>query len=111
VKRYTTDKPEGNVEGYRNFAFIKDREVYLRGINDGEDMSLDAYCKKECKDKCNIDYSDVPFDEFAEYMDCYCPVSVLYTSALAAAELREQLARYEDAGLEPEEVRQLKDKC
>jgi hypothetical protein len=108
AKRYTTDKPEGNVDGYRNVAFIKNREVYLRGIDDGNDMSLDAYCKKECKAKCDIDFSDVPVDEFAENMECDCPVSVAYFTALAAAELREKLARYEDTGLEPEEIKQPK---
>lgn len=105
MNRYTTNKPAGNVEGYRNFVFIKDQEVYLRGMENDEDVSLDEYCKKQCKIKCDADYNDVPVDEFAEYLDCDCPISALYFAALGAAELRERLSRYEDTGLEPEDIK------
>jgi hypothetical protein len=106
MKRFTTDTPTGNVQGFLNFAFIRNAEVYLRGIGDGgEDISLADYCKKECKERCDNDLSDVPAEEFAELMDCECPMAVLYALGVAAAELRSRLSEYEDAGLEPEEIK------
>lgn len=40
-ERLTTDKPQNNKDFLLNFAFVKDGEVYLRGMgDDGEEIRL-----------------------------------------------------------------------
>jgi hypothetical protein len=104
-KRWTTDKPGGMVEMYRNTCFIKNKEVYLREqAEDGGDISLVEYCAQQCKEQCNNDYSEIPVEEFGEYMDCDCPIARLYWISVGAAELREKLSLYENSGFEPHEI-------
>lgn len=98
LSRMTHDKPEGMYEALHNTAFVQDREVYLRGCSPtGEDISLCAYCANECKERCDLDLSGVPVEEFAEYLACECPISLLYAVATGAAEMREKLMRIENA--------------
>lgn len=98
MQRLTYDEPEGIYEFMHNTAFVKDREVYLRGYGEnGDDINLCAYCAGECKKKCDVDLAEVPSSEFGEYMDCLCPVSALFFIAAGAAEMREKLKKYEDA--------------
>lgn len=97
AQRLTYDEPEGIYESMHNTAFVLDREVMLRGLGyDGSDINLCAYCASICADKCKTDLSHVPSSEFGEYMDCDCPVAVLFFVAAGAAEMREKLKRFED---------------
>ena len=101
MKRLTTDSPKGYTEWLLNLAFVKDNEVMLRGLGeDNCDISLVDYSKISCLERCNIDKSEVPTEEFAEHMDCDCLVAVMYFLAVGAAELRERLKEYEDTGLD-----------
>jgi len=98
LQRLTYDEPEGIYESMHNTAFVLDREVMLRGMGkNGEDVNLCAYCAAECKKQCETDLSEVPSSEFGEFMDCECPVAVLFFIAAGAAEMREKLKQYEDA--------------
>lgn len=93
------DDPQGMVEALHNTAFAKDGEVWLRGCGmDDGDMRLTAFCAGECAENCDANYRDIPADEFGEHMDCECPVALLYTIAVGAAELRSKLQVYEKAG-------------
>lgn len=104
-KRLTTETPTGNYQYLHNATKIKDRQVYLRDFNGGGDLSIIDYCKKECQEKCKADFSEnANPEEFGEYMDCDCPISLLYGMAVGHAELRARLATYEDSGLSPEDV-------
>lgn len=106
MERLTTDDPKGNYQWLHNMTVIKDGEVFIRDYDNGEDLSIVNYCKKECKSKCDIDI-EVGAEEFGEYMDCDCPVSLLYHMAVGHAELRQKLAAYEDNQLSPKEVKAL----
>lgn len=97
-KRLTHEQPEGMYESLHNTAFVKGKEVYLRGMGEnGKDISLCAYCAAQCKERCGTDLTDISTEEFGEFMDCECPVSTLYAIAIGAAEMREKLSRFEDA--------------
>ena len=93
----THEQPEGMYESLHNTAFVKGKEVYLRGMGEnGEDISLCAYCAAQCKERCGTDLTDISTEEFGEFMDCECPVSLLYAIAIGAAEMREKLSKFED---------------
>lgn len=104
-KRLTTDKPQGNYQWLHNMTIIKDQEVYLRGSE--EDINLVEFCKKECKEQCNTDI-EADATEFGEYMDCDCVVAWFYHMAVGHAELRARLQAYENTGLSPEQIEELK---
>lgn len=95
MKRYTTEDPQSMVESTRNCCIVKENEVYLRDWNGEGDISICDYCRKQCKEKCNIDI-EAGAEEFEEYMDCDCVVSAFYFTAVGFAENRERLKRYED---------------
>lgn len=96
--RLTHEPPEGVYESMHNATIVRDREIYLRGLGEnGQDINLCAYCAKECKERCDVDLSEVPSEEFGECMDCECPVATLFFVAAGAAEMRWKLTSYEDA--------------
>lgn len=102
MKLITTENPKDMVETMHNMVFVKNREVYLRGIGeDGTDISLVDYCKNEYKELYNQDIS-VDADEFGEYMDDDSILSVFYWTCVGFAEVREQLKNYES---EAEKIR------
>jgi len=105
-KRLTTEDPKGNYQCLHNMTVIKDKEVYIRDYDNGFDLSIVDYCKKECKSKCDINI-DAKVDEFGEYMDCDCPITLLFHMAVGHSELRSRLSNYEDSGLSPEGVKEL----
>ena len=93
-KNLVTDNPQGNYQWLHNMTLIKDHEVYLRELNDGADISIVDYCKRECKEKCGIEQEGTA-EDFAENMDCDCPVALVYHMAVGHAELREHLKYFE----------------
>ena len=99
MKRLTADHPESNVELAMNLAYVKDSEVWLRL---DPDMSLCKYAAAACAwQGCG----DITPESIMEngLNDCDdCPVAIAYAAAIQAAELRERLKAYEDAGLSPE---------
>ena len=99
MKRLTTNDPINNTENMRNLVFVKNKEVYLRGLDENnEDISLVNYCKAECNKECSAKYDDTwDATTFGELMDCDCIVSVFYYACVGFAEVRERLMKYEDA--------------
>ena len=95
LNRLVTEAPQTNVQWLHNMTKIIDREVFLRGYDQGRDMSIVDYCKRECKAKCDIDQEGDALD-FAENMECDCPISLVYHMATGYAELREHLKYYEE---------------
>lgn len=105
-KKLVKEDPQGNYETLHNMTTIKDREIYLRNFGTDGDISLVDYSNNECKRKCGRDIKATA-EEFGEYMDCDCIVSVFYSMAIGYAELRAYLKAYEDTGISPDEVKKL----
>ncbi len=102
MKPLVTDNPEGNYQNLHNMTGIDaKREVFLRDLGGEGDISLVDYCKRECKAKCDIEQEGTAID-FAENMDCECPVALVYCMAVGHAGLRYRLSQYESIGLFPE---------
>lgn len=102
-----TDSPSSNSSCMMNFAYAKDREVYIRNAaDDGSDILLNQYIRELCIQRgcdelektspedipelitsCGFDYGD-------------CPAFILWVIATQAAELRARLQKYEQAGID-----------
>lgn len=97
LKPLVTETPEGNYQNLHNMTGIDaNKEVYLRDFDGEGNISLDEFCKKACMEKCEFKFDDEPSaEEFGEYMDCNCVVSLLYHMAVGHAELRNRLGQYE----------------
>lgn len=117
MKHIITDDPQTNTEVMFNLAYVKDKEVWIRGGGaDGEDCTLIEFQKRLCKnrDECNYecaDFDELPWDSVENIgdilMDCSmdgCPQGTAYFIAIQAAELRERLRKYEERE-EPKLVR------
>ena len=93
-KRLTTDSPINNVESMLNFAYVKDKEVYLRYANGEEEKRLAEYIAELATAKgCECTAEDVSNEICGE---CDCEVAILNILAIQAAELRHRLAELED---------------
>ena len=119
--RLTKEKPDGNFETALNLFYAKDRSVWVRGGGPSpayEDVSLDDWIRSLFRQ-----YGD--FKEVADYTDSeVCEMmgdmifdgtetidgllATIYQAAWAFAEIRAKLEEYEDIGLEPREVKELK---
>ena len=95
-KRYTTENPEGMVEGFRNFCFIKNGEAWLRDLNGEGDISLINYCKKLYKEQFDTELECDDPGEFGDYMDGDDLISIFYWTCCGFAEVREKLKYHED---------------
>jgi hypothetical protein len=97
MKRLTTENPQGNTENMLNMVFVKNGEVYLRGIEeDYTDISLVDYCKSEYKRLYDSEIEESDPCEFGEYMDDDSLLSVFYWACVGFAEVRQRLTKYED---------------
>lgn len=109
MKHIITDDPQANTEVMFNLAYVKDKEVWIRGGGpDGEDCTLIEFQKRLCKnrDECNYecaDFDELPWDSVENIgdvlMDCSmdgCPQGTAYFIAIQAAELRERLRMHEE---------------
>lgn len=92
MERLTVDNPRNNLEALHNFAYAKDRRVFL-SYADGE-AGVDL-CEYVAKHACCEDIDAAAVMEGA-CMECDCVMAILYTVAVQAAELRERLKYYED---------------
>lgn len=106
MKRLVTDNPQDNILILMNLAYVKDKEVWIRGGGeDGEDCNLNDMVNIICKScrTCKF-YDDMPTDlettdqiseGIMECSMCGCPIGTMYFVAVQAAELRERLRMYE----------------
>lgn len=117
MKRLTTDTPKDNLETALNLFYIKDHETWVRGYGPAPeyaDVSLFDLTRDIVK--THIPDAELPADN--DNLSNMMPewlmdgidsaegiVALLYTAAWAYAELRHKLMRYEDTGLEPEEIK------
>lgn len=109
MKKLVTDDPQNNMEVMFNLAFVKDKEVWIRGGgSDGEDCTLVDFSKQLCmkNHECQFDDGfppDIAKDDFDQLCDlfmecsmCGCPIGTMYFIAIQASELRERLRMYEN---------------
>lgn len=117
MKRLTTETPEDNLQAALNLFYIKDHETWVRGGGPGPeyaDVSLFDFIRDVAKTyvpdvelpEDNDDLSDMMPEWLMDGIDsAEGVVALLYTAAWAYAELRHKLMRYEDTGMEPEEIK------
>ncbi|EQB3099713.1 hypothetical protein ACYIU4_001035 [Clostridium botulinum] len=97
MKKTITENPKTNVDVMHNMVFVKDKEVYLRGIGeDYTDISLVDFCKEEYKRLYDIEIEESDPCELGEYMDDDSLLSLFYWSCVGFAEVREYLKKYEN---------------
>lgn len=92
-KRLTTNEPQSNVETMLNYARCKDKEVFVYD-EQGNDVKLTEYIAKHAQEECEVTAEDIMEGCCFECMDC--PLGILNTVAIQAAELRHRLAELED---------------
>lgn len=92
-KRLTTNEPQSNVETMLNYARCKDKEVFIYD-EQGNEVKLTEYIAKHAQEECEVTAEDVMEGCCFECMDC--PLGVLNTVAIQAAELRHRLSELED---------------
>ena len=106
-----TDSPSENFSTMMNYAYAKDREVYIRNAaEDGSDIKLNQYVRKLCIENGCDELEDVSLEEFPmEITSCGldygdCPNFMLWVAATQAAELRARLQKYEQAGVDVDDL-------
>lgn len=117
MKRLTTDTPKDNLEMALNLFYIKDHETWVRGYGPAPEYA-DVSLFDLTRDIVKTHIPDVELPEDDDDLSNMMPewlmdgidsaegiVALLYTAAWAYAELRHKLMRYEDTGLEPEDLK------
>lgn len=106
-----TDSPQDNFSAMMNYAYAKDREVYIRSAaEDGSDILLNQYIHKLCIENGCDELEDVSLEDFPqEITSCGldygdCPNFMLWVAATQAAELRGRLQKYEQAGIDVDDL-------
>lgn len=92
-KRLTTNEPQSNVEKMLNYARCKNKEVFIYD-EQGNDVKLTEYIAKHAQEECEVTAEDIMEGCCFECMNC--PLGILNTLAIQAAELRHRLAEFED---------------
>lgn len=91
------ENPDGITEYMHNMVFVKNEEVYLRGMGEDEkDIRLVNFCKEQYK---NLNGDEIEEDdpcEFGGYMDDDSLLSLFYWACVGFAEVREKLKYYEE---------------
>lgn len=107
MNRLVTDDPQNNTEVMFNLAYVKDKEVWIRGGgDDGEDCTLIDFTNRMCaRHDCLFDITpneieeediDNTGDRLLECSMSGCPIGTAYFIAIQAAELRERVRMYEE---------------
>ena len=106
MQRLVTDDPQNNTEVMFNLAYVKNKEVWIRGGgDDGEDCTLIDFTNRMCErhdclfymtqNEIEEDDIDNTGDRLLECSMSGCSVGTAYFIAIQAAELRERLRMYE----------------
>ena len=94
MDRLTTDNPYDNVSALLNFAIARDRRAVLTNVGGEENIDLCEYVSREARELgCPMTPDDVMDGCCSE---CDCPLAVLNSTAIQAAELRARLMMIED---------------
>ncbi|KHO36733.1 hypothetical protein OR62_11090 [Clostridium tetani] len=97
MKKLINENPKNMTANMHNMVFVKDKEVYLRGIGeDYTDISLVDFCKEEYKRLYDAEIEESDPCEFGGYMDDDSLLSLFYWACVGFAEVREHLKYYEE---------------
>lgn len=107
MNKLVTDDPQTNTEVMFNLAYVKDKEVWIRGGgDDGEDCTLIDFTNRMClrhdclfymiQNEIEEDDIDNTGDRLLKCSMSGCSVGTAYFIAIQAAELRERLRMYEE---------------
>jgi hypothetical protein len=102
-KRLTTDTPSNNFETAMNYVFDKDREAFIRHDGRTDNVPLWQYIDRLCEERgCEIESPQDSEQTDWRCCDCAmdgeaCPISMMYTFASQAVQLRGRLIEYENA--------------
>ncbi len=93
-KRLTTNNPKNNMDNLLNYAYVNNKDVYLRYAN-GEDYKrlVDYIAELATQKGCARTADDIMDESCGE---CDCEVEILNIVAIQAAELRSRLCDIED---------------
>lgn len=120
MERLTTDNPKDNLENALNLFYAKDGWTWVRGYNQGmesKDISLSDFVRliaeqhgldmAQSKDneEISIEMEEMLMDGTDTLEGV---VALLYTAGWVCAELRAKLMAYEDTGMTPKGIRELK---
>lgn len=103
MDKIITDNPQGNYETLCNFCRYVDGRAKFMETMEGENTDIYDFCRSECIKKCAVNIPEKDDGSLMEMMcfDCMgcvdCLNALLYISACQAADLREQLKKYEEA--------------
>ena len=104
MNRLTEDQPSTNFLTLMNFALCGDDGATFLRYAEEPMVRLTDYMLKQCQ-KHGCDCNKINAEAEDGFMGCSdCHLAILYYCAVQGAELRDKLARYEDSGLEPEEI-------
>lgn len=101
MEKIITDTPSNNYETQCNFCrYVNNRAKFLE-TSSGKDTDIYDFCRKQCKEKCDVNFPEEDDGTMLETMcfDCCmsdCVIYLLYISAVQAAEVREHLKKYEE---------------
>lgn len=94
MDRLTTNEPHDNQSALLNFAYAKDRRVILSFAAGEDSTDLAEYISLQAlRNGCDVSSENVLE---GSCMECDCPVAILNTVAIQAAELRARLMMIED---------------
>ncbi|MGN0665599.1 MAG: hypothetical protein ACI4KF_03630 [Huintestinicola sp.] len=91
-----TETPDSNYDTLCNFCRYVDGRAKFLETSSGKNTDIYDFCRKKCKEKCNVDFPEKDDGSMMDKMcfDCSgndCLNYLLYISAVQAAELREHI--------------------
>ena len=123
MKRLTTDDPQNNLSIALNLFYVKNRETMVRGggpAPDYPDVTLNEYIRTIAKThgidlgigeetQDDMETGEAMFELLFDGVETLAGVlATLYAAGWAFSELRELLSRYDDTGLSPQEIEEMK---
>lgn len=94
MERLTTNNPQTNFQTLMNYAYAKDGRVCLRHADGQDEKDLCEYIASRSPEMCGGVTQESVMD--GACMECDCPLGILNTVAIQAAELRSRLKLLED---------------
>lgn len=109
MNRITNDNPKGIREKINNLC-TKDNENYvvLRNANGKENVRLHEYTAECCRKNGCKDMTACKVLSSGLLGCCNCHIAIMYFLGLQAEICNAKLKKYEDTGLEPNEIKKLK---
>lgn len=109
MARLTSENPKSNYERLMNYCTAgKDKWATLKYAGGKENVKLHEYAAECCKKHgCENMTADMVSGD--GLMDCVdCPIAIMYYCGVQAAENNARLIRYENTGLMPNQITEMR---